>query len=174
MCVIGVISGESSSKFVNGLQQKVRPFLSIVEEKTKNGVVLEYAAGIVIDGHDKVLSWRANVKGRPLIVFLRLVKMLGLMKSVSTRDIEPCWYFCRTTANLHDSHAKYIAALKESMGPEGYEDLKRIRKEVLSIGPNPSEYEEIIKTLRGSKLSEEAKDYLIPLCWEGKEFYNKI
>jgi|GEM_PF-3205885 len=169
MCTISVIIGESSLKFVNGLEQNARPFLSIVED----GKVFDFAVGVVVDGHDKVLSWRTSVKGHPLIVFWRLVKMLEGMKSVGTRDIEPCWYFCRTTANLHDVHAKYIGFLKESVGMEDFAVLKKIRKDILAFGPSPSEYEGMIKRIRASQLSEQAKDYLITLCLEGKEFYNK-
>ena len=170
MVTVNIYTRERSFKFVNGFRQEVFPFLNVIEE----GNSLYYAVGILIVDHDKPLVWKANAKNYQLIVFLREVRLLQEMEHVDGAYLEHYWHFCKTTPNLYAVSREKIQTLIGKHGSEIFNKMKIIRKEVLANGPSPAEYEEIIKTIRGSKLSEGAKDSLIALCREGKEFYNKI
>jgi hypothetical protein len=165
-----VCTGERSFKYINGFRQEVFPFLNVIEEANS----LYYAIGILIVGHDKPIFWKANAKNYSLIVFLREVRLLEEMESIEGSYLESYWHFCRTTPNLHASSREKIQILIGRHGSEIFNKMKVIRKELLANGPSPAEYEEIIKAVRGSNLSEGAKDWLIALCREGKEFHNKI
>lgn len=161
----------NSFKYVNGLRQEVKPFISIVEEKVGNEIILEYVIAISIVGHEKIIKWKARVRDYPMIVFLRELEMLDRIESINKDDIEPLWHLCRAGAENNVFDRQKISPLETAFGPEGFGRLLRIREEVLSFVPTPAEYETLISRVSKSSLSEGSKDILILLCREGKEFY---
>lgn len=171
MVILNLKVKDSSSKFVNGLRQTVKPFLSIVEEKNGNEVVLEYVLAFSITGHEKVIKWKARVRDHPmLITFLRALELLERMDKIDNGFIEPCWYFCRAGAENNVFCRKMIAPLEEGLGPDGFQKLINIRDEIVSYVPTPNEYENLISKIRQSGLSNQSKELLTILCREGREF----
>lgn len=175
MVILMLKVNNGSSKFVNGLRQTVKPFLSIAEDKNGNEVILEYVLGFSITGHEKIIKWKARARDYPmLITFLRALELLERMEKVDNGFIEPCWHFCRAGAENNTFCRKKVIPLEEGLGPDGFQKLINIRDEIVSYVPTPNEYETLISKIRQSGLSDQSKELLTLLCREGREFSDDI